>query len=366
MNRKFFTFILPLLIILINTFVSDSFAQKSASVDPSLDKRGNEYMNRQSEAFLKEIKHTMSQFPPQYPLPREREMSLLLFDAVMHDKYAAHRQPVQEFYNIQISHALEDIRKTKVEEGVKIWKLYNMSFIIRTSSVTLAFDLTSGESAGADGFTIPDDIMHQIIDECDVLFISHRHRDHADSSIAYAFINQQKPVVAPSQVWEDQAIHSSITHLKREAHTLQTLPIENGREELKVVIYPGNQMRSHRNNVPLVITPEGYSISHMGDQINEGNFMIDYEWIDVVKNHHKVDILIPPCWTNEIHRIVQGFDPELVIPGHENELGHPVDDRVPYWGDSEYLELTYPELKKSDYPLVLMVWGESYHYVRGE
>jgi hypothetical protein len=101
----------------------------------------------------------------------------------------------------------------------------------------------------------------------------------------------------------------------------------------------------------------------MGDQINEGDFMIDYEWIDKVKDYHKVDILIPPSWTNEIYRIVQGFDPAVVIPGHENELGHTVDDRVPYWGDAEYLELTYPQLKASHYPVVLMTWGERYHYM---
>jgi len=53
-------------------------------------------------------------------------------------------------------------------------------------------------------------------------------------------------------------------------------------------------MSSHENNVTLVITPEGYSIAHRGDQINEGNFMIDYDWIDKVKDYHKVDILIPP------------------------------------------------------------------------
>ena len=90
--------------------------------------------------------------------------------------------------------------------------------------------------------------------------------------------------------------------------------------------------------------------------------MIDYDWIDYVSKNHLVDILLPPSWTNEIYRIVKGFDPKLIIPGHENELGHTIDDRVPFWYDSEYLELTYPELKSSDYPLILMTWGESYHY----
>jgi hypothetical protein len=81
------------------------------------------------------------------------------------------------------------------------------------------------------------------------------------------------------------------------------------------------------------------SFAHIGDQINEGEFMVDYAWIDEVKKHHKVDVLLTNNWTNEILRIVQGFNPKLVLPGHQCELGHPIDDRVPYWGDAEFLEL---------------------------
>lgn len=331
-------------------------------IDPSLDEVGNNYMDRQTEAFLMEIKKSITALPPQYPLPRERYLSLLLFDAVMHDVYAGKRPAVQQFFHKQITSALEEMESTKVKKGVKIWKLYSHGFIVRTKSVTIAFDLVSGESAEFDGYTLPEGIMSRLIEQCDALFISHRHRDHCDQEIAGQFIALGKPVVAPSQVWEGEAIHSKITHLKREAHTVQKLPIKNNSLQLDVVIYPGHQMAHHDNNTSMVISPEGITFAHMGDQINEGNFMIDYEWIDKVKDHHQVDVLIPPCWTNEIYRIVKGFDPKYVLPGHENELGHTVDDRVPFWDDSEYLELTYPELKASDYPWILTTWGESFHY----
>jgi L-ascorbate metabolism protein UlaG (beta-lactamase superfamily) len=284
-------------------------------------------------------------------------------DALLHDKYAAHRPSVQDFYKTQFKTAHDEMQNLPVTEGAKIWKLYNMGFVVRTQSVTIAFDLTSGESAESDGFTISNDTMAEIIDQCDALFISHRHRDHKDLWIAAQFIDQGKPVVAPLQVWEGESIHEKITHLKREAHTRQKLPIKNKNMELDLVIYPGHQMNRLENNVPLIFSPEGISFAHMGDQINEDDFMIDYEWIDHVKEHHKVDVLLPPSWTNEINRVVQGFDPQLVIPGHENELGHTLDDRVPFWGETEFLEQTYAELKASNYPVVLMTWGESYHYL---
>ncbi len=332
------------------------------TINPNLDEKEDAYLNRQSKAFLTEINKNLDRCPPQFPRQEGRIQALLLLDAVLHDVYAAHRPPVQQFYQKRIESALHEIENSKIEEGAKIWKLYNMGFVVKTKSVTLAFDLVSGESAGSNGFTIPKTIMEGFVKQCDVLFISHWHRDHVDEWIAQKFIDTDKPVVAPPQVWKDRAIYSSITHLKREAHTKQQLKIQNNKIELDIVIYPGHQMSSHENNVSLVYTPENISICHMGDQINEGDFMIDYDWIDYVSENHLVDILLPPCWTNEIYRIVKGFDPKLIIPGHENELGHTIDDRVPFWDDSEYLELTYPELKSSDYPLILMTWGESYHY----
>ena len=344
------------------------YGQETSSeinVDPCLDRKGNDYIDRQDEAFLDEINKTLLQFPPQYPEPRERYLGLLLLDAVMHDKYAAFRIPVEHFYRQRMEEALDQIEHTHIEGGATIWKLYNMGYIIRTSTVTLAFDLVDGQTARAENFTLSQDLMDRLVDQCDVLFISHRHIDHAEENIARAFFDQGKPVVAPPQVWADQDIYQKITHLKREANTEQSLAIQKGKYTLKVIVYPGHQMGSIENNVPLVFTPEGLSFCHMGDQINEGDFMVDYDWIDDVKEHYQVDVLMPPCWTNEIYRIVQGFDPKLVLPGHQNELGHPVDDRVPYWGDADFLQLTYPQLKRSAYKVVVMTWGEAYHYFPG-
>lgn len=115
-------------------------------------------------------------------------------------------------------------------------------------------------------------------------------------------------------------------------------------------------------NVVLVTTPEGITLAHLGDEINEGDFMVDFEWIDKVAKNHRVDIMMPAAWTMDIFRIVKGFDPALVLPGHELELGHPVWDRLPYWGDDAYLLLNYAELKASKYPVVALIWGESFDY----
>ena len=74
--------------------------------------------------------------------------------------------------------AIVEIEQTRVEEGMMIWKLYNHGFVVRTSSVTIGFDLVSGKSTHVEGFSIEDAVMKKLIDQCDVLFISHRHSDH--------------------------------------------------------------------------------------------------------------------------------------------------------------------------------------------
>lgn len=355
-----FVLLLPALIIA----VSCAYAQDGApaTVDPHLNKLEDDYLNRQAEALLRAADETLTRVPPQYPEPPERRLALLAMDGVLHDVYAAHRPPVQKFYNQRVERALDELECTKLEKGAKVWKLYNMAFIVRTPTVTIAFDLVDGASAKSPSFTMPSAFMERFIAQCDALFLSHRHGDHSNQQIAQVFLDQGKPVVAPPKMWHDRPIYDSLTHLNREAHTVQTLKIPNRQIDLKVVIYPGHQGKNIENNVSLIISPEGISFCHCGDLINEGDFLDDYNWIDQVRRHQQVDILMPNCWTNEIYRIVQGFDPKLVLPGHELELGHSIDDRVPYWGDSEFLQLTYPELLKSQYPVVVMTWGESINY----
>jgi L-ascorbate metabolism protein UlaG (beta-lactamase superfamily) len=242
--------------------------------------------------------------------------------------------------------------------------IYQPGFVIRTKSATIGFDLIRGKSARAEGFPISEDYMDKLINQCDVLFISHKHGDHAEEWVAQSFIDKGKPVVSPPEVWKDKPIHKLITHLERVPHTIQTLPVQAGKQVLKVVVYPGHQGENIENNVYLVITPEGLSFSQMGDQFNSD----DFEWIDEVSSNHAVDVLMPNCWTTDIVRVVKGFNPSLVITGHENEMGHTIDHREPYWLTYQRREGSdkFGESSKLGYdtPMILMTWGESYHYKR--
>lgn len=311
------------------------------------------FLNAQARRTLDLADRALIQYPPQLPEPLERKMALYMIDGVLHDGEAPKRPPVQEFLRIRIERALKEIETTQVNQGAVVWRLYNETFIVRTETVTLAFDLVRGRLRNAEGFGLADGLLDRITRQCDVLFISHRHRDHADDKVAEFFLDQGKPVVAPPEVWAGEPIHERITHLKRVAHAVQTLPVHDDEYELRVVNYPGHQGSSIENNVPLVFTPEGMSFVQTGDQSNDS----DFSWIDEVARNHKVDVLMPNCWTTDIVRLAKGFNPRVIIPGHQNEMGHTIDHREPHW-------LTYNRLSGSPYPIVSMSWGEKFHYKR--
>ena len=339
-------------------------ADKSELFDPSLNPAENEYLDKQADALLHEVNQVLRDNQPAYPEAPARRTALLLLDAVLHEVYAPHRVPVQEFFRTRISKAIEEIECSEIIDGMRVWKLYNHGFVVQTKSTIIGFDLVRGKSVKVEQFCIEDAEMSQLIDLCDVLFISHYHADHAEQWVAQTFINQGKPVVAPPDIWEGKAIHKQITHMEREAHREQLLPIKDGQLNLKVVVYPGHQGQDIINNNYLVITPEDLSVAQMGDQSNDD----DFKWIDEAGKHQNLDVLLPNCWTTDIVRVSKGFNPGLIITGHENELGHTIDHREPYW-------LTYQRQMGSDRfggssekgystPLVLMTWGESYLYKR--
>jgi len=333
--------------------------------DPQLSQKDNDYLDRQSAVFLDSVTAILSKYPPVVKEGKERGYAKLLLDAVFHEKFAAFRKPAQDFFHAQNAKLIKELEEIKIKKGARVWKVYNMGFIVRTGKVTMAFDLVSGATAGSKDFSLPGEMLDLLASQCDILFISHKHEDHAEKSVAERFLRLGKPVVAPEQVWRGDSISKTMLHPERMAEKVQQISLD-GNRSLSVIIYPGHQLRSAENNVVLVTTPDGITVAHLGDEINEGDFMIDFDWMDQISKYHKVDILMPNAWTTDIFRIAKGFNPKLILPGHELELGHTVWDRLPYWGDDAYLELNYHQLKSSNYPVVPLIWGESFQYLPGK
>ncbi len=301
------------------------------------------FLNRQAECSFNLIEQTLEQYPPVAGQPLSRKLALYNLDALLHETRYDQNAVLHQFMTKRIKSVLEDL-SCSMKEGMKIYKLYNDGFVVCTKSVTFAFDLCRGDSL------ISDSLIQAVVDKCDILFISHIHKDHADLKVAGMFMNAGKPVWVPANLWEK---NTAVRHIRSEKIIEDKIQIREGK--LNIIVLPGHQDQLI-NNVYNVITSEGFSIVHTGDQYNEK----DFEWISQLKKRiPAVDVLLVNCWTLHLKKLVDDFDPKLVITGHENEIGHSIDHREPYW-------LSFQKLKHINNPYVLMTWGEYYKYSRSD
>jgi hypothetical protein len=292
---------------------------------------------------------------PEHPL---RRAALIRLDDVLHIESAPRKEIVQKWYRARMQRTIEEIERTKVTEGVRIWKLYNHGFLVRTPTVSFTFDFVPGTRQP--GFAIEPEWLKRLVAQSDATFISHLHGDHASQDVARLFLEQQKPVVAPEGLWKtNPEFASRLTYPERTTDKVHRIPVQGGKQVLEVVAYPGHQGATVLNNVHLVRSPEGFTAIQTGDQWNNDAAGTDFDWLSHVGRQHTVDVMFPNCWTRGIGRIVRGVNPRLVITGHENEMAHTVDHR-------EDNTQTYTRLWGLPYSSVLMTWGESYGYQRVE
>ncbi len=320
---------------------------------PELKDAPDEWIGRS----LQWVSYILDRFRPGLTEHPVRRAALIRLDDILHVESAPMKELVQNYFREVLQKALRDIEKTRVTEGMRIWKLYNMGFLVRTPSVTLAFDIVPGmPSRTPTGFAVPEEWLRRLADQADILFISHSHDDHANPQVARLFLDQKKPVVVPEGLWAaDAGLSSRLTYPQRSTEMVHSIPVRNGSQPLKVVAYPGHQGKSPLVNIHLVTTAEGFTVVHTGDQSGYEGPGGDFDWIAQIGRDHRVDVLLPNCWGNQLGRTMRGVNPELVVTGHENEMAHTVDHREDY-------TQTYNHLFESRYPAIVMAWGESYLY----
>src|SRR5262249_46146082 len=182
------------------------------------------------------------------------------------------------------------------------------------------------------------------------------HGDHANPDFAKMMLDRGKPVIAPEGLWKDRPEFAMrLTYPERSTAKVHSIPVRDGAQTLKVIAFPGHQGPTVVNNVHLVMTPEGFTVVQTGDQWGDDVPGSDFDWLSQISRSHHVDILFPNVWTKGLDRIVRGVNPNVVITGHENEMGHTVDHREDY-------TQTYNRMYGIPYPLVLMAWGETWLY----
>lgn len=304
------------------------------------------YLTKQTDQTFQLVESLLNDNPPSSAEPTlARKAALFLLDGIFHDTRLDGNETLSQFMESRLNGVLDDINKP-IKEGMKVYKLYNHSFIIKTKSVTVAFDLYRGGSMLESPTLISDKMMQSLVEECDIMFLTHNHPDHIDPGVVKMFTDSGKQVVAPDNCLEGNEL---VTHIRSEKILDEIFKVRGNK--LNVKILPGHQSELI-NNIYIVTSPEKLTFAHTGDQYSES----DLEWLlDINKIIPELDVLLINCWANQLSKTIDGFNPKFVITGHENELWHTIDHREAYW-------LSYIKLEDIKKPNCLMTWGEYIWY----
>jgi L-ascorbate metabolism protein UlaG (beta-lactamase superfamily) len=266
-----------------------------------------------------------------------RKDVILELDEYLKDESIIWDPELLAFYDIMIDRVASEINEP-VLSGVRIWSMYNHGFIVKTPSSIFAFDLVHGYS-GWD-YQLPDAILEQI----QVLFITHRHGDHQEYSITRGIVDLGGEVVKPI---EDKSVAFDIVYLSPDEEVTVA--------GLHVKAYDGLH-GNLANRIYMVTTPEGLTVMHTGDN----------QTSETLPDEVTPDILLLNAWVNEsgsasatigMSNSMKKLNPKLTILGHIHELGHAYDP------SSIYSRLSFePPLAVSEMDLpgevIVQIWGE--------
>lgn len=294
---------------------------------------------------LKLISDYLNHYPPYSGNYKKRELILTYFDKIVHlDEEITSNKNLNIFLNNRMKNIAEEIRIIRPKREIMVWKIYNHGFIIRDKQITIAFDIVPG----VQDLQINKEYIKTISEKIDVLFISHIHSDHNDYSIAENVIHNGGAVVVPEYLWMDKNENFKIA--LRDEETKDSVYVKSKDCFVSYYTLPGHQGKLI-NNVYAVKMPSAGFIIHTGDQANRE----DFKWIDTLYKNIKINILIANCWTTDLPGLVNGIRPDIVITGHENEMGHSIDHR-------ESFEKSYKILENITGKKMILNWAEKYVY----
>ncbi len=315
-----------------------------------------EFLRVQDSVLSNNTEHFFDFDKPGYH-SNERKEALFLIDAITHDP-KPHNSAIKEFFFNRYKKSLESIKATNVDSGVVVWNVYNMAYIVKSKDIIIAFDLVLLPDCMIKEGEMEEHkkVLSEMVNLCDILFVSHNHEDHYDNYVAQEFLSQNKPVIAEDHIFIDKDFYNKITHVTRNGKEIH-FSVPGVEKKLALRIYPGHQAiaadAAMNDNFAVVTLPNNITIAHSGDQ----SWGPDFSWLDTMKNDVNIDILMVNTWTADPDRLVKGLNPKVILPGHVNEMDHTILGRVPYWK-------SYKVWKNSEAKTIQLFWGESFIYNR--
>ncbi len=362
----------------------------AGSVSPLQAQDDMSLFNSQVGEQLAMVHTLFNRFKPcKGELPHERKMAFYILDAIYHNSSLPPQNYtlVRDFMSRRLMQVLADMNKP-LPSGVsaRIYKIYNCGVVVRTKDVTVAFDLVRGTGLGGEDIAtslgqkkrtmgyIDTDLMQQIIDKCDILYVTHRHSDHYDPWVLTRFAAGKKPVIhSDEKIAEVYKDYDSVVRARRNGPWKETFVAANG-VKLETFIVPGHQSLAYDaagnylgqldNNFYVVTLPDGTVVAHSGDQNPDGHEVEENQEglsdMDILSKSYlagkmpKVNVFCCIIWARYLNEMVDAVNPDVLVPMHWAELGHEVPTRYTL---GEWLLSS-----RITHPYYMYTWGEWIDY----
>jgi len=239
----------------------------------------------------------------------------------------------------------------KNNKDITIWQLYNSGVIIAAGGLIIGIDIVTGREVRGLRWAKNSLLAERLADTMDVLLVTHSHSDHMDTMIMKKMLKKDKLLFAPG--------------MQKTRGAEKTLTVSGldrtGYRNILIISRPGKHVYDPKTLIKNfyyeIILPGDISIVHTGDH--------DYSLS--LRTLKRPNILIPKCCgisdtTDDItamRRLSGRLCPDLIIPVHLLELGHPPgggrfgfgsafktmpdsDFRPLFWGESVTIEKIQP------------------------
>ena len=238
---------------------------------------------------------------------------------------------ILRYLNASFDKTLAELKETTAEENtVVIWHLYNMGYLIKTPTQTIAVDVKHRRAL-------------ELVPYIDYLLVTHNHRDHYTTALCDATTAAGKPVVSnfikndwlteenerEIEIGDSKILLKRVDHNKKNLiNYVTTFEIDCGPRTNNCVVY------------------------HVGDACDV-NQLVTKASVDVFIPHLAVGLNVPKA-------VNETLKPKLTLLSHILELGHLIDK----WRWS--YDYGYNQVKKcANDSVILPVWGEKIVYSRG-
>lgn len=329
--------------------VLSSAQENKFLTDPHYGNTDKVFLETQEWQTYDMVKKILDKYPPcpSNECP-ERKMALLAMDAYLHNTSFDWSPAQKQFMRERMDTVLHYLNEVPVSKNVlRVYKIYDMGFILQSSSMVVGIDVSS-----QGGHVFDRDQALALADRMDAMFITHYHGDHADALIINRMAKDGKTVIVPTTYAPEQ---TDIQHMRDEEKVISGKLRIHGKQ-LHYKLFPGHQnetptTNTMNNHIGLVF-PEGFVTVHLGDQAHSE----DNVWMKKAgKELRGLDLLFSTAWMGDLDIIIPGYGPKMVFTGHDNEMGHSIPSRIPFW-------YAYHNYGKIPYPTVIMNWGEIYEY----